>query len=197
MLHNWFIPSHLVKCFLATLTKFEKLRSDLSVITICLAKLYVYRRPWANERLSFQCSLGHFTWSHTYVSLLLPTFSIKALLCNTVFLYSWQRRVAQRHTQNALLCFHCNSGYANTSQCYVTRTLSCFIVHSCCAVVTMEKVVIYIIYRKDTVSAINCTHYRIHHILGRCKLRCTVSRADKITEACFTSLVYIDRESNA
>jgi hypothetical protein len=74
--------------------------------------------------------------------------------------------------------------------------LSCFIVHNC-AVVTMEKVVLNIIYRKDTVSAINCTHYWIYHILGRCKLRCTVSRADKITEACFTSSVYIGRESNA
>jgi len=39
--HNWLIPSDLVKCFTATLIKVEKLRNDLSAITICLAKLYV------------------------------------------------------------------------------------------------------------------------------------------------------------
>jgi len=42
---NSLIPSDLVKCSLATLTKAEKLRKDLSVITICLAKSYVYGRP--------------------------------------------------------------------------------------------------------------------------------------------------------
>jgi hypothetical protein len=34
---------------MATLTKIEKLRNDLCVITTCLAILYVYRRPQANE----------------------------------------------------------------------------------------------------------------------------------------------------
>jgi len=29
--------------------KTEKLHTDLAVITICLAKLYVYKMPWANE----------------------------------------------------------------------------------------------------------------------------------------------------
>jgi hypothetical protein len=39
------VPSDLGKCFTATLTKTEKLPNDSSVITICLAKLYVWRRP--------------------------------------------------------------------------------------------------------------------------------------------------------
>jgi hypothetical protein len=35
------IPSDLLKCFTATLTKTETMRNDSRVITICLAKLYV------------------------------------------------------------------------------------------------------------------------------------------------------------
>ena len=41
MLHNRLTPSDLVKCFTATRTKTEKLRNDLSVIMIRLAKLWV------------------------------------------------------------------------------------------------------------------------------------------------------------
>jgi hypothetical protein len=51
------------------------------------------------------------------------TFATKALLCNTIFLYSWQWRVAQQYTQNAFLCFHSNNNYVIAPQCYVTRTL--------------------------------------------------------------------------
>jgi len=40
LLHNWLIPSDLVKRFMATRTKTEKLCTDLPVIKICLAKLY-------------------------------------------------------------------------------------------------------------------------------------------------------------
>jgi len=45
---NRLIPPGLAKRFTAALTKTEKLRNDVSVITICLAKLYIYRRPTAN-----------------------------------------------------------------------------------------------------------------------------------------------------
>jgi len=41
MLHNRLIPPDLLKRFTTTVTKKkEKLRSDLAVIKICLAKLY-------------------------------------------------------------------------------------------------------------------------------------------------------------
>jgi hypothetical protein len=41
LLHKGLISSDFVKCFKAKLTETEKLRNDLSVIKICLAKLYV------------------------------------------------------------------------------------------------------------------------------------------------------------
>jgi hypothetical protein len=40
----------------------------------------------------------------------------KLLLSSTNY-FSWQWRVAQQHTLNALPCFHC-SGYSNAPQCY-------------------------------------------------------------------------------
>ena len=55
----------------------------------------------------------------------------------------------------------------------------------------MEKVVINVIYRKVTVSAINRTDCWIHRI----GTNTGISRADeKTAEACFTSVVYIGRE---
>jgi hypothetical protein len=62
--------------------------------------------------------------------LLLPV----ALICHksivvqhSVLLYSLQWHVAQQHTHNALLCFHCNTGYTKAPQCYLICTcLSCF-----------------------------------------------------------------------
>jgi hypothetical protein len=50
-------------------------------------------------------------------------FAIKPLLCNTVFAYSCQLQVAQQHTQNAVLCFHCNNSYTNTAHFYVLHIL--------------------------------------------------------------------------
>jgi len=44
----------------------------------------------------------------------------------SVFLYSWQWHVAQRHTRNALLSFHCNNGYANALQNYLIHTKPIF-----------------------------------------------------------------------
>jgi hypothetical protein len=69
LLHNWLIPSDLVKCFTTALAQTEKLRNDVSVIAICVAREYVYCRPSANEHSLFQCSIGHFTWRPTYVLL--------------------------------------------------------------------------------------------------------------------------------
>ena len=45
---NWSIPSDLIKLS-TVLAGTEKLLNDLSVIMICAAKVYVYRRPSANE----------------------------------------------------------------------------------------------------------------------------------------------------
>ena len=47
-------------------TKTVKLRNDLSVITICFAKLYVLRRPWANEN-SFVSVEHRALYTMTYV----------------------------------------------------------------------------------------------------------------------------------
>jgi len=47
LLHQWLIPSDLAKCFIAVLTKTEQLRNDL--LKICVAKPFVWRRPWANK----------------------------------------------------------------------------------------------------------------------------------------------------
>jgi hypothetical protein len=46
---------------------------------------------------------------------------------HSVFLYCRQRLVVQQCTKNALLCFHCNNGYANVSQYYFIGTLSILI----------------------------------------------------------------------
>jgi len=54
----------------------------LSVITICLAKLYVYRRRWANETLF--CCIGHFTCRPSiFYCCRRHKFAKKALLCST------------------------------------------------------------------------------------------------------------------
>ena len=121
MLHNWLIPSDLLKCFTAEFTKTEKLRNDLSVITICLANYTSEQGREQTYDLWFQC---HFTWTPSYVSFLLATLICQKSIVvqQSTFLYSWQWHVAQ-HTQNALLCFHCNNGYSKAPQCYVIRTL--------------------------------------------------------------------------
>jgi hypothetical protein len=52
LLHNGLISSDVLKCFTAKLTETDKLRNDLSVIKICLAKLYV------SKLLSIICIVG-------------------------------------------------------------------------------------------------------------------------------------------
>jgi len=42
---------------------------------------------------------------------------------HSIFLYHCQRPVAKEYTENALLLFHGNSGYANAPHRYVIRTL--------------------------------------------------------------------------
>jgi hypothetical protein len=51
-LHIWLIPSNLVKCFTAKLTKIEKLCSDLSAITNCLAK-WLYKEDLEQTNIIF------------------------------------------------------------------------------------------------------------------------------------------------
>jgi hypothetical protein len=115
-----------VRCleiFYSSAYQTAKLRSDLSGITICWAIFY----QLTNDIL-FQYSVEQLTWRLTYVVLLLATkmFYISIVVEHLVLLYSWQWRVALRHTENASLCFHCNSGHANAPQFYVTRRcLSC------------------------------------------------------------------------
>lgn len=52
----------------------------------------------------------------TWVCFWRHRFPIKALLCNTLFLYCWQRCVVQQYTESALFLVHCNSGYVSTTQ---------------------------------------------------------------------------------
>jgi len=68
-LHNLWIPSGFLKRFTAKLTKPEKVRNNLSAISICLAKSPVWRRPWSKE--IFFASMQHFALHvKTYVSFL-------------------------------------------------------------------------------------------------------------------------------
>jgi hypothetical protein len=48
-------------------------------------------------------------------------FTIKALLCNTKYIYIFDSEMYLNNTQIALLCFNCNSRCANSPQFYVTR----------------------------------------------------------------------------
>jgi hypothetical protein len=70
LLHNLLTLSDHVECFAATLTKTEKLRNDLSVMTMCLVTLYVWRRTWGKEH-SFDAAPGTSVWRLVPVSLLL------------------------------------------------------------------------------------------------------------------------------
>jgi hypothetical protein len=71
--------SDLVKCFTATLSKPEKLHNDLSVITTFLAKLHVWRKPWANKD-SFTAMQHRVHYMKTYVRFILA--GDISLLCN-------------------------------------------------------------------------------------------------------------------
>jgi len=63
-LHNWSIPSDLIN-YATVLAGTEKLRNDLSVIVICVAKVYVYKRPSANEHPSVTMHHLALTWRPT------------------------------------------------------------------------------------------------------------------------------------
>jgi hypothetical protein len=75
-----------------------------------------------------QCNTGQFTWRSTHILLLQVTkMCHKGIVVqHEIFLYSWQWHVAQ-HTQKALSCFHCNSGYTNGPQCYIIFILPIFL----------------------------------------------------------------------
>ena len=51
-------------------------------------------------------------------------FAITAPLCNTVCFGIVGSDVSLKNNYNELFLFHCNSGYVNTPQCDVLRTLS-------------------------------------------------------------------------
>jgi len=52
-------------------------------------------------------------------------FAITALFCSIHYLFTVDSDMYQQQT-HIELCFHCNSCYMNTPQCYITCTLSCF-----------------------------------------------------------------------
>ena len=56
LLHDRLMPSDLVNCFTATLTKNEKMRNGLYVIKMCLAKLYSKKE---HEQKTFFVSAQH------------------------------------------------------------------------------------------------------------------------------------------
>jgi hypothetical protein len=56
LLHDRLMPSDLVNCFTATLTKNEKMRNDLHVIKTCLAKLYSKKEHEQNNFLCFSAA---------------------------------------------------------------------------------------------------------------------------------------------
>ena len=95
-------------------TNHKKLCSVLPVITICLAKLFVQRGPWANERFCFNqhkslyVNYIHYTFAHDI------KFAIRAL-CRSKYFYMYvtDSDIAQHTQHKALLHFHCNSGYVN------------------------------------------------------------------------------------
>jgi hypothetical protein len=58
---------------------------------------------------------------YTFRSCRQHQFAVNVFLCNIQHFILLIH--AAQYTQNALLHFHCNSGYTNASQCYVIRTL--------------------------------------------------------------------------
>jgi len=118
------INSELVKFFAATLTKTEKLHKDLSALLSvqpnCTSKEVINKRTL----FCFKAASGNLC-EDTYVLLLLATLIChKSTVVHTQYFYTaGSGPVAQQHTQNALLCFHSNNGYANKPQCNVTWTL--------------------------------------------------------------------------
>ena len=76
-----------MKCFTATLTKTEKLRNDLPVIMICLAKLYIYK--WLLTRKHSFISMLHWPLCMKIYECCIVTgdkFAIQSL-CSTQHFY--------------------------------------------------------------------------------------------------------------
>ena len=75
-----------MKCFMATLTKTEKLLSDLPVIMMCLAKLYIYKWLLASKH-SFISMLRWPLCMKTYECCIVTgdTFAIEALYSTHYF----------------------------------------------------------------------------------------------------------------
>jgi len=93
-----YIPKLIVTfAILWTRQKIEKLHNGYEQTTILL----------------FQRSIRNFTWKPTYFYCCRQRkFVLKALTCST------HRDMQLNDTQYALLCFHCNNGYAVAPHCY-------------------------------------------------------------------------------
>jgi hypothetical protein len=108
LLDNWLIPSDLVKRFTETLTNRETAQRPT-----CHYTPFCQTGPTPNERhehsniLSFARSIGHFTWTPSYVSLLPATqICYKGIAeQHLVFSYSWQCHAAQQQ-QHRMHCFN-------------------------------------------------------------------------------------------
>jgi len=147
--------------------------------------------------LPFQFSFGHFTQD---VSFLFGNihFPLKHCCATQHFYVADSDVLNLQHPQNALLCFHCNSGYENPPRCYVTRTWRILFL-----LFTTHRVALCCCDSGESCNKCNLQKgcyvrnksYRLLDSSYRSKHRCTVSRADdKIAEACFTPLMYIGRE---
>jgi hypothetical protein len=99
--------------FYAAVTSTEKLRRNLPAITICIAKLYVWRRTRANEQ-SF-VSVQHRALYMKICVLCIVAGSTDLPWKHCYAILNWQWHVAQQHSRNALLRFHCSRGYADVS----------------------------------------------------------------------------------
>ena len=118
LLHIRLIPSDLVKCFVATVIKNEKLQTTY-LITICCAKCVSEE----DQKRTFFCY--HAACATLQEDRRTFYFSNNsAVVQHMIFLNTWQSHLTLQHTQNALLLFHCNIGYANAPQCYVIHILS-------------------------------------------------------------------------
>jgi hypothetical protein len=82
----------LVECYTVTLTKTEKLLNDFAVITICSAKLHVWRRPRANEHsfvfIVAPCILKIHLLSHTNKCANYIIYYLKSVLIIDTFILS-------------------------------------------------------------------------------------------------------------
>jgi hypothetical protein len=104
LLHDRLMPSDLVNCFTATLTKNEKMRNDLCVIKMCLAKLYSKKEQEQKKILCFSAAsetlredLRTFSFCGRH------KFAAKTLLCVTQYF-----DVVEYDVQCVLPFLHCH-----------------------------------------------------------------------------------------